>query len=417
MKILIVDDELVSRMKLQKIMESFGEYDAVENGEDALKIAMSEYPPDLILLDIMMAGMDGFEVCKRLKADPKTKDIPVIFLTTHTDIESVTRGFELGAVDYITKPFHKAEVKARARTHLSLKKMRVDLYKKNIILESQMKELHEKTEQLRQKDLQLLEMDRVVGIATLAAGIAHEINNPLGFVKSSIGFVKKSVDKMVGAVRYWDDKPVPEPLMKDYKDYLTQLNFDHAAGSLGEKFDRIKKGIERIMKIVNSLRSFSRVDREEIGKIDINKSIEEAIEILSARELEDVEFVKELQEAPLMQCSANSINQCLLHTIQNAIDAVDGRGMIKIISSYNEKENQILVKIIDNGKGMSPEVLRQAFNPFFTTKAVGSGTGVGLSMTERIIKRHGGKINISSKKGEGTTVTMLLPVVGEVARD
>lgn len=416
MKVLIVDDELVSRMKLQKIMESFGECKLAENGEDALKIAMSENSPDIIFLDIEMPGMDGYEVCRRLKADPKIKDIPVIFLTAHTEIESVTRGFELGAVDYITKPFYKAEVKARARTHLSLKKMREDLYKKNVILENQVKEIREKTEQLREKDLQLLEMDRVAGIATLAAGIAHEINNPLSFVKSSIGFIKKSVDKMVGAARYWDDKPVSEPLRKDYKDYLTQINFDHAATSLGEKFDRIKKGIERIMKIVNSLRSFSRVDREEIGKIDINKSIEDAIEILSVQELEDMKFVKELQEAPLMECSANAINQCLLHTIQNAIDAVDGSGIIKIISSYNEKENQILVKIIDNGKGMSSEVIRQAFNPFFTTKAVGSGTGVGLSMTERIIKRHGGKINISSKEGEGTTVTMLLPVIGEVPR-
>lgn len=410
MKILIVDDELVSRMKLQKIMESFGECKLAENGEDALKIAMSENPPDIIFLDIEMPGMDGFEVCRRLKADPKTKDIPVIFLTAHTEIESITRGFELGAVDYITKPFHKAEVKARARTHLSLKKAREDIQAKSVILQNQIKEIQEKTEQLRQKDLQLLEMDRVVGIATLAAGIAHEINNPLSFVKSSIGFVKKSVDKMVGAARYWDDKPVSEPLLKDYKDYLSQINFDYAASSLGEKFDRIKKGIERIMKIVNSLKSFSRVDKEEIGKIDINNSIEEAIEILSAQELEDVEFVKELQKTPLMECSANAINQCLLHTIQNAIDAVEGRGTIKIISSYNERENQILINIIDNGKGMSPELVRQAFNPFFTTKAVGSGTGVGLSMTERIIKRHGGKINISSKEGEGTTITMILPM-------
>ena len=332
MKVLIVDDELVSRMKLQKIMESFGECKLAENGEDALKIAMLENPPDIIFLDIEMPGMDGYEVCKKLKAEPQTKEIPVIFLTAHTEIESITRGFELGAVDYITKPFHSEEVKARARTHLSLKKAREDIQAKNIILENQVKEIQEKTGQLREKDIQLIEMDRIVGIATLASGVAHEINNPLGFVKSSIGFVKKSMEKMVGMTRYWDDKPVPEPLMKDYKEYRTQINFDYVASSLGEKFDRIKKGIDRIMKIVNSLRSCSRVDREDIGKININKSIEEAIEILSAQELENVEFVKELQETPLMECSANAINQCLLHTIQNAIDAVDGSGIIKIIS-------------------------------------------------------------------------------------
>lgn len=417
MKILIVDDELVSRKKLEKIMESLGECESVENGEDALKIAMTENPPDLILLDIMMPGMGGYEVCKRLKAAPETKDIPVIFLSAMDDKADIIQGLEMGAVDYITKPFHKAEVKARALTHLSLKKMREDLYAQNIILESQVKEIQEKTDQLRQKDLQLIEMDRIAGIGTLAAGIAHEINNPLGFVKSSIGFLKKGMDKMVGALGYWDDKPVSEPLLKDYNDYLAQINFEHLTGSLDTKFDRIQRGIERIMKIVNSLRSFSRLDMEAIGKIDINQSIEDAVEILSTQDAKDVELIKELQEVPLMKCSPNEINQCLLHVLKNALDAVDHKGIIKMMTSYNEDENQTIVRIVDNGKGMSPEVLRQALNPFFTTKPVGSGTGTGLSLTERIIKRHGGMINVSSKEGEGTTVTMTLPVDGEVGRE
>lgn len=275
----------------------------------------------------------------------------------------------------------------------------------------------EKTEELREKDLQLLEMDRIAGIATLAAGIAHEINNPLSFVKSSIGFVKKSVDKMVGTAKYWDDKPLPEALMKDYKEHLTQINFDYLSNTLGEKFDKIKKGIERIMKIVNSLRSFSRVDREDRGQTDINRSIEEAIEILKPQDLENVEFVKDLQEVPLIECFTKEINQCLLHAIKNAIDAVDGKGIIKITSSYNEKDGLARIKIVDNGKGMSPEVLRQAFTPFFTTKPVGSGTGVGLSLIEKIIKRHGGKIDLSSKEDEGTTLTMDLPVSGEMIKE
>ena len=150
MKILVVEDEVFSRKKLQKIMESFGECEAVDNGEDALNVAVSENPPDLVLLDIMMPGIDGYEVCERLKADPNTKDIPVIFLSAHTEIDEKTRGFEKGAVDYITKPFHKAEAKARGHTHLTLKKMREDLSAKNIVLGDQVKEIQEKTEKLRE---------------------------------------------------------------------------------------------------------------------------------------------------------------------------------------------------------------------------------------------------------------------------
>jgi signal transduction histidine kinase len=412
LKVLVVDDELVSRKTLQKLMESIGECQAVACGEDALEAVGQANLPDLILLDLLMPGIDGYEVCEQLKADPRTKDIPVIFLSAQTKVEDKTRGFELGAVDYVTKPFHKEEVKARVQTHLSIKKMREELLAKNVVLNEQLDEIQEKTDQLRQKDLQLIEMDRAAGIGTLAAGIAHEINNPLSFIKSSVGFLKKSLDKMVGAVRYWDDKPVEEALLKGYQEHLAEINFDHVSTSLDKKFTSIQNGITRIMKIVDSLKVFSKLDTEDIAKVAINQSIEEVIEILNIQESKEVEFVKEFGETPLIECYPKDINQCLLHVIKNALDSLDTTGTIKIVTSHDAGEEMISIRITDNGKGMSPETLQQAFTPFFTTKPVGSGTGVGLSLTERIIKRHGGRIDISSKEGEGTTVTITLPVVG-----
>ena len=280
------------------------------------------------------------------------------------------------------------------------------LIKFNLELEKQVKD---KTGQLREKDVQLLEMDRIAGIATLAAGIAHEINNPLGFVKSSINFVEKNVGKMAELLKYWDDKPIPEQILKDYKDYRSQINFNQTVNSLEDRFERIKNGIERIMQIVKNLKSFSRVDRVGIDKVRINENIEETIRVLSSKGEENVEFVKELQEIPPLECSANDINQCLFHLLQNAVDAVEGNGIIRVSSAYNEKEEQVIVSIVDNGKGMSPEILRQVFNPFFTTKPVGSGTGVGLSIVERMIKHNGGKIEFSSKENFGTTAIMTLP--------
>ena len=274
------------------------------------------------------------------------------------------------------------------------------------------KKVEEKTGELRQKDMQVIEMDRMAGIGTLAAGIAHEINNPLGFMKSSIGSLKKGLEKMVGAVRYWDENSVSESSMKDYEDYLVSINAEHLANSLDMRFDRISRGIERIMKIVDSLRSFSRLDMETVGEIDINQSLEDAVKILASDEREHLEFIRDFQKVPLMKCHTDEINQCLLHVLKNAVDAVQSDGTIKLSTSYTEKEDQIVVRIIDNGKGMSPEVLRQALNPFFTTKPVGSGTGVGLSITERIIKHHGGEVRLSSIEGEGTTATIILPIDG-----
>lgn len=290
-------------------------------------------------------------------------------------------------------------------------KEKEELSRFNQELEQQVKE---KTEELRAKDMQLLELDRIAGIGTLAAGIAHEINNPMSFVKSSISFLKKGADKMDGAITYWNDKPIPAPLLKDFKDYLAGINYDHLTNSLESKFDAINRGIERVIKIVGNLKSFSRVDMEAKGLLDINQSIEQAVEILGTQNDEggrNVQFIKEFEEIPPLECYTSEINQCLLHTINNALDAVQNNGIIKLLTSYNEKEKQIIVKIIDNGTGMSEEILKQAFSPFFTTKPVGSGTGIGLTITERIVKRHGGKIKLASKAGEGTTVTISVPVL------
>ena len=410
MKILIVDDEFVSRMTLQNLLASLGECTTVESGEDALMVALSDNPPDLILLDILMPGIDGFEVCKRLKTASQTKDVPVIFLSANTEVEDKTRGIELGAVDYITKPFHKAEVKARVWTHLSIKKMREDLREKNITLERQVDEIKEKTELLREKDIQLIEMDRISGIGTLAAGIAHEINNPLGFLKSTLGTLNKNVDKMRDALGYWKDKPATDPLVQGYLEYVAAISLDRVVNSMDEKFDRAGRGLTRIMDIVNSLKRFSGIDMEPLAKIDINNNITEILKVAPNQEEKKVDIVTQLQELPLIECAPYEINQCLLQLLKNAFDAIDNEGTIKITSEWCRKDAQIVIRIVDTGRGMSPEVLRQAFNPFFTTKPVGSGTGVGLSLTERIIKRYGGMIQLESTSGRGTTATIKLPV-------
>ena len=316
---------------------------------------------------------------------------------------------KLGAVDYVIKPFHREEVKARVRTHLALKKAREDL-------EKRLKEIQEKTEEIRQKDLQLIEMDRLAGIGTLAAGIAHEINNPLSFIKTSLGFLQKAVKKISSSVSYWDDNPLPETVKKGYQAHLTDINYGHYINSLDSKFDSIEKGIQRIMDIVNNLRGFARIDEENTEDTDVSQCIEEVVKILHLGENGKIELIREFQELPRIKFPGREINQCLLQVLKNAMDALEDKGTITLATAYVEHDELISIKITDNGNGMSPDVLRQAFHPFFTTREVGSGTGVGLSITERLIKRRNGRIRISSKKGEGTTVTLNLPAVIDAGR-
>ncbi|MGR3179027.1 MAG: sensor histidine kinase, partial [Candidatus Anammoxibacter sp.] len=247
-------------------------------------------------------------------------------------------------------------------------------------------------------------------ISTLAAGIAHEINNPISFVKGNINFLRKSLKKLVATAEFWRDKSYEGALMKEYNEHLSQINYDYLKESLDKKCDTMLSGIERITNIVKNLKSFSRVDKGRVDKINLNDSVKEAVNVLATENIGNVEFVKELEELPMMECVVNDINQCLLQVLKNAVDAVEGDGIIKVSSNYDKENDQIVVAVIDNGKGMSPEVLRQVFNPFFTTKPVGSGTGLGLSTVERIIKNHGGKMAFSSKEGFGTTVVIRFAV-------
>lgn len=447
--ILLVDDEPEILNSLKRILRKQGyAIHTATSGMDGLGV-LQKKAISLVVSDQKMPGMSGVEFLNTVKT--QWPDIIRIMLTGQCEARVAMEAINKGEIyRFLTKPCDDLELKTiinqalkqyeLVRENICLTKrtmeQNVQLHELNNNLEKKVtertriiseqkgelirfnqeleKRVDKKTEQLRQKDVQLLKMDRIAGIVTLAAGIAHEINNPLSFIKSSINSVKKGVDKMHGVIRYWDNKPVPEPIMIEYKEYLEKINFSYISSSFENKIDRIKNGIERIMKIVYSLKDFSKVDRENMGKIDIKKSIEEAIEILSVDEVKKATFIKELKEVPLMDCFVKEINQSLLYVIQNSIDAVDNNGQIKIINSYDEKTDQIFIKIIDNGMGMSSDVLRQAFNPFFTTKPVGSGTGLGLSITEKIIKNHGGNIDILSKEGEGTTVDIQLPLIGKV---
>lgn len=297
-------------------------------------------------------------------------------------------------------------------TERKKKQKMLDEYSKklNDMIQNLEETVQQKTHLVRQKDMQLIEMDRIAGTAILAAGIAHEINNPLGFVNSSLSFLEKAMGRFIEAIDFWNDKPVPEPLMNDYRACLGRLNYEYVVSSLTKKFQMIKRGVNRITTIVNSLRSVSRVDQEPMGDMAVNRSIEDVIALIRARGDKDLNFLTDLTEVPFIYCHTGEIYQCLLHILVNAVDATSDGGTVCIATSYHAPENHVVIRIEDKGKGMSEDVLQKAFTPFFTTKPVGSGTGLGLSITENIIKRHGGRIEIESKEGEGTRVTLLLPL-------
>ena len=387
-KILIVDDMPENIYILKEALR--GEYRIVAalSGAKALQLAYSDKPPDLILLDIMMPEMDGYEVLKCLRKDARTRDLPVIFITAKDQDADEAEGLRLGAVDYIAKPFSPSIVRARVATHLKLKNFH---------------------DELRKKDVQLIEMDRIAGIGTLAAGIAHEINTPLGFMKSSITSLQKDCLQLTAMLLAWKDKPADGFQKEAFCSALEKMQFATVCDRLDGKFQRVFRGSERIQKIVDSLRSFSRVDRNDFCPLNVNQSVEEVIELLTS-EGRHIDFIKDLGPLPEIECIASEINQCLLHVTKNAVDAIGEKGKVIFRTRHDPHRNCIEVAITDNGPGMSEEIRHQLFNPFFTTKPVGSGTGLGLTITEQIVKKHNGQVIIDSAEGQGTMVILRIPV-------
>ncbi|WP_157072808.1 two-component system sensor histidine kinase NtrB [Candidatus Magnetominusculus xianensis] len=271
----------------------------------------------------------------------------------------------------------------------------------------------EKAEQLRKDEVKVLEMDRMAGLTTLSAGLAHEINNPLSIVKASVNFFSKTLGVFEHFIRYTMNMAAsasPAEFIDAYMSLLDEFKIGDSISVMHRKINMSIRNIERIKEIVDSLKVFSRRDTADVDEVDINKCIDETLAITATG---SVNVTREFSELPLYLCEPRSINQCFYQIISNAISAVKPDGNIHISTSQvsNDNGEMIVVKINDDGVGMSEEVLKKAFIPFFTTREVGAGKGLGLSIAEGILTRHSGTINIESEAGKGTNVTVYLPVV------
>ncbi|ETR68717.1 MAG: response regulator receiver sensor signal transduction histidine kinase [Candidatus Magnetoglobus multicellularis str. Araruama] len=405
LNILITDDDPMSRTVLSGfIAQSGAKAHEVDNGQAAVEYCQSN-PVDLVLMDLDMPKMNGFDATHEIKRI-KDQFIPVIVVTTYEDETILTKAQAYGADDIVSKPVsHElllSKINAMIRLkylydrekslvlHLEQKIKERDIANHRLLkMHNDLKRLVEiKTNQLRQKDIELLEMDRITSLYSLAGGMAHEINNPLGFIKSSLDNLKKLV------MGQWNDTHN----LQDFEKAIRMIM-------------RMDKGVKRIVNIINILKDLSNVSRARHGPLDVNNSIRNAIEVVHSDE-SNYDIQMALGKIPPINSSPEEINLCLMNIITNARDAVAEKesGIISIKSFYYADNQTIVIQITDNGIGMPEKIMPRVFDPFFTTKPVGKGTGVGLTLAERIVKRHDGHIYLTSKEGQGTTVTVVLPV-------
>jgi two-component system, NtrC family, sensor kinase len=408
--ILVVDDTPTNLQVLLDLLSEQGYRVAIaKNGEIALQRLQSSQP-NLILLDVMMPGIDGFETCHRLKADPSTRDIPVIFMTALSDSVDKVKGLSLGAVDYITKPIQHEEVLARIRVHLQL-------HHANRILQQRTNEVNQALESLKQTQLHLVQGEKMAALGQLVAGIAHEINNPVNFIYGNLTYVREYTQDLLEFVQLYQ-KHYPNPV-DEIQERAENLDLEFLQGDLMKILGSMEMGSDRIRDLVLSLRNFSRLDESEIKPVDIHAGIDSTLVILQYRlkakpDFPAIQIIKYYEQLPEVECYPSQLNQVFMNILSNAIDALEESAIASpsiTIRTSVIKTNWVTVCISDNGVGIAEPIRSQLFDPFFTTKPVGKGTGLGLSISYQIItEKHGGKIECHSTLGQGTEFVVQVPV-------
>jgi signal transduction histidine kinase len=462
--ILVVDDTPANLRLLTGILNGKGyKVRPVPSGELALSAARG-MPPDLILLDIMMPQMNGYEVCQQLKADTGTRDIPVIFISAIDDVLDKVKAFAVGGVDYITKPFQMEEVLVRVETHLAMCQLQNKLRHKN-------EELTVTLAQLQETQNQLVQSEKMAALGQLIAGIAHEINTPLGAIRSSIGNITSFFEcnletlplffKELSADRQSDflslmQKSLQQTyslstrekrevkreikqqlelqginnpdslagilvnigLLENLQQFLPLLQDPDSEKIIKKAYDfasvqrsarTIATATERAAKVVFALKSYARYDPTgEKVRVNLPQGIETVLTLYQNQLKQGIEVVRNYQpELPAVPCYPDELNQVWTNLIHNALQAMENQGTLRI--DAKQQDSWVTVSIADSGKGIAPEILPKIFEPFFTTKPAGEGSGLGLDIVRKIIEKHQGRIDVESVPGQ-TVFRVSLPI-------
>ncbi len=368
-KILIVDDDVDSVELLTKRLRAEG-YDTSDahDGEQALQ-QVEQYEPDLIILDIKMPKIDGYEVCRRLKGSEDTRRIPILMLTVKRKVPDKVKGLDVGADDYIPKPFDYRELSHRVRYWTAVKM-----------------EVEERVREIRRLEQELIESERLAAIGQTVASLGHYMKNILFGLKGGVYLVNTA-----------------------------SKGHETDSDSLETGWDMVERNLGRISDLVLDLLEYSRDREAEYEDSFPNEIANEVCEHFTGKaEEHGIQIIKDFD--PSMRgvlLDPTSIRRCLFNLVANAIDACifdasQQKEWAVRVRTALENDGTVLFEVSDNGCGMDEEVKKKLFTTFFSTKE-GRGTGLGLLITQKLVHEHGGTIRVESQSGEGSKFTIRLP--------
>ncbi len=377
--LLVADDEPdMLRFLKSQLSPHYNVLEAVD-GQQAVEKA-SQFLPDVILLDMMMPEKDGLQACREIRAHTPTASIPIVLLTARADEETKLKALEVGASDFLSKPFSSTELHVRIRNLVESHQYQRRVSKQNQVLESTI-------EQLKDTETQLVQTEKLASLGRMSAGIIHEINNPLNFATTGL-YTLRNKGKYLA----------PEQ-QEEYADVLKD----------------VEEGITRVKNIVSDLRMFSHPETESRDQVEVAEVVSASLRFLSSEWKDKVRIERNLPEHQTIWANKNKLIHVLVNLLQNSLDAMKskapGEQPAIWIEGRLEQDKSILV-VRDNGPGINQEHLDKVFDPFFTTKDVGEGMGLGLAICYRIVQDCEGRISVRTEVGKFCEFTLEFPRKG-----
>lgn len=413
--ILVVDDTPENLRLLSTMLTQRGYAPrCVINGQMALR-ACNSNPPDLILLDIMMPQMNGYEVCQHLKSDPKTREIPVIFISAKDEVFDKVNAFTVGAVDYISKPFQFEEVLARIESHLTLRKLQKQLKEQNVLLQDEIsnrlaveKALQEQNQILQQEIGSRRAVEKALQEQNLL--LQTEITNrqraESALLKSNQELARSNAELEQFAYVASHDLQAPLATIASYAQLL-EKRYKYQLDSQANKFiGNIVHGCTRMQTLIDDLLEYSRVGRNQkpFELVDCTRVVEQALANLQAT-IRDTGAVVTYGKMPAVTGDVSQLVQLFQNLIGNAIKYRQEAPPVVTVTACKHDDDKWLFSISDNGIGIAPQHQERIFQIFqrLHTQKEYSGTGIGLAICQKIVERHGGSIWVESEAGQGAT--------------
>jgi len=380
----------------------------------------------LAFVDMKMPGMNGARTAREIwRLDPKIK---IVIVTAYSDVtpDEIVRMAAREDLFYLQKPFNPQEIRQFARALCRQRNLEQErdvlslgLRNANLALEDMNRNLEEK---VKQQAEMLIRSEKMASLGILVAGVAHEINNPLSFIKANLSSLRNYTSNIAALLEKYEalTASVEEQFgnhgvlkVREIQDFRQMKKIDFILQDLPDLVSQSLEGTDRIEAIINDLRSFSRMDDNERSIVDINESMDTALNIIRNQIKGRIEIVRDYGELPPVSCFPQKLIQAVMNILINAAHAVKEGGTIRIATRPSKKSLKnspsVEIEIADTGCGMPREDMKKIFDPFFTTKPVGRGMGLGLYITYEIIHAHGGAIQVESREGAGSIFTVTLP--------